>query len=251
VSKVSLEEPSAHESSDAAVAFGQHVGGLWHDLLGERLGGVYLIGSLAHGGYRSAYSDIDIALITQTPLAAADFDVVNRKILLSSAVLGPKVSLFWADATFSAGRFPPLDRIDYLDHRIALVEHRCVLPERPTIDEVRAYLSADPLQKWSEEVMRLSGLPALLAHDRKSYLRALLYPARFLYSWETGRVASNDGAVAYVDWCNLVGSEVHLLTRALRCRNGEDDISLLFPERWRLRELFRICTECVRAEQDR
>jgi len=250
VSKIRLEEPSAHESFGAAFAFAQHVGGLWHDLLGERLGGVYLIGSLAHGGYRAAYSDIDIALISQTPLGAADFDVVNCKISLSSAVLGSKVSLFWTDTTFSAGRFPPLDRIDYLDHRISILERRCVLPERPTLEEVRTYLRADPLQKWSEEVTRLSGLPALLARDRKSYLRALLYPARFLYSWETGRVASNDGAVAYVDRCNLVGSEVHLLTRALRCRNGEDDISLLFPERRRLHELLRICKESVRAARD-
>jgi hypothetical protein len=112
------------------------------------------------------------------------------------------------------------------------------------------YLSADPLRKWSAEVMRLIALPDLLAQDRKPYLRAILYPARFLYSWETGRVASNDEAVAYADRCNLAGAAVDLFTRALRCRNGEDDVSLLFPERRRLDDLFRICTECVRSARE-
>ena len=70
VSKVT--EPPAHESADAATAFARRVGGLWHDRLGKRLAGVYLIGSLAHGGYRAAYSDIDMALTSRTPLAAAD-----------------------------------------------------------------------------------------------------------------------------------------------------------------------------------
>jgi predicted nucleotidyltransferase len=250
VRKVNLAEPLAHESSDVATAFARRVGGLWHDQLGKRLAGVYLIGSLAHGGYRAAYSDIDMALISQTPLTAADFDVVNSKIALASAVLALKVSLFWTDATFSAGRFPTLDRIDYLDHRVVLLERCCLLPKRPTLREVRIYLSADPLRKWSAEVMRLTALPDLLAQDRKPYLRAILYPARFLYSWETGRVASNDEAVAYVDRCNLAGAAVDLLTRALRCRNGEDDVSLLFPERRRLDDLFRICTEYVRSARE-
>ena len=250
MSKVSLAEPSVRESLDAAVASARRVGGLWHDLLGEHLVGVYLIGSLAHGGYRAAYSDIDMALISQTPLTAADIDVVNSKIALTSAILGPKISLFWTDSTFSGGRFPPLDRIDYLDHRIVLLERRRLLPKRPTLNEVRTYLSAGPLRKWAEEVVRLSALPELLALDHKPYLRAVLYPARFLYSWETGRVASNDCAVAYVDRCNLVGSELNLLTSALRCRNGEGHISLLFPKRCRLHELLRICTEFVGATQE-
>jgi hypothetical protein len=66
--------------------------------------------------------------------------------------------------------------------------------------------------------MRLSALSKLLAHDRKPYLRAVLYPARFRYSWETGNVVSNDDAIAYVERCNLAGSDVDLITRALRCR---------------------------------
>jgi hypothetical protein len=132
-----------------------------------------------------------------------------------------------------------------------LIVAKSAVPARPTLDEVRTYLSTDALRKWSVEIMRLSALSKLLAHDCKPYLRAVLYPARFLYSWETGNVASNDNAIAYVDRCNLAGSDVDLITRALRCRNAVEDISHLFSERHRLHDLFRICTECVRATKGR
>jgi predicted nucleotidyltransferase len=248
VKKVGLALPSIGDSSPgAAVAFARHVAGLWDDLLGNRLAGVYLIGSLAHGGYHARYSDIDIALISRDAPEEGEFDLINRKAARYAPALARKASLFWANATFSAGRFPPLDRIDYLDHRVALVERRRVRPKRPTLLQVRSYLSGDPLRKWSAEVMRLSALPELRSRDRKPYLRALLYAARFLYSWETGRVASNDDAVTFVALRNLAGAEMNVLRRALRCRNAEEDIASLFSERHRLRDLLRTCAERVEA----
>jgi hypothetical protein len=191
-----------------------------------------------------------MALISQNPPAAADFDMVNGRSAVCSPILAAKVSLFWANATFSAGRFPPLDRVDYLDHRVVLLERQRVSPERPTLREIRTYLRAGPLQKWASDVARLSFLSDLTAPERKPYLRALLYPARLLFSWESGKVASNDDAVAYVTGRKLVGSEADLLERALRCRNAEEDISRLFSERRRLRDLVRICVDHVRAAED-
>jgi hypothetical protein len=77
----------------------------------------------------------------------------------------------------------------------------------------------------------------------------LLYPVRFLYSWESGKVASNDDAVAYVTGRKLVGFEADLLARALRCKNAEEDIWRLFLERRRLRDLLRICAGHVRTAE--
>jgi hypothetical protein len=54
----------------------------------------------------------------------------------------------------------------------------------------------------------------LAPDDHKRYLRTLLYPARLLYSWKTGNVASNDDTVAYIESRNLVGGEVDLIARA-------------------------------------
>jgi predicted nucleotidyltransferase len=213
--------------------------------LRQRLAGIYLIGSLAHGGYSARYSDIDMALVTEDPLAAGEIDLVNEKAALHSAAFAERLSLFWADENFSAGRFPPLDRIDYLDHGVPLLERRRAMPVRPVLPEVQSYLGAEPLQNWSRQAMRFSSLEELTAEDHKGYLRTLLYPARFLYSWETGKVASNDDAVAYVERRNLIGSDIDIVVRTLRCRNDGTDPALLFLERQKLRRLLSICNERV------
>jgi predicted nucleotidyltransferase len=56
---------------------------LWDDHLGERLSGVYFIGSLAHGGYSERFSDIDVALISKDLLSADDLDAIHRSAALA------------------------------------------------------------------------------------------------------------------------------------------------------------------------
>jgi hypothetical protein len=223
------------------IRFVREVATHWDRHLGERLLGVYLIGSLAHGGFSVRYSDIDVALIVQEALTAAELDFVRRRIAARSPELEPRLSLFWADETFAAGRFPQLDRIDYLDHRLPLLERRSSLPLRPTLRAVRDYLGGEPLRNWSLQAMRLSALKELAAEDHKAYLRALLYPARFLYSWETGKVASNDDAVAYVATRTPPNLNVALIKRALECRNAGRDPTLLFAERLQLLSFVDVC----------
>jgi predicted nucleotidyltransferase len=235
--------PSALGSIEGGViAFVQRVAKLWDHHLGERLAGVYLIGSLAHGGYSARYSDIDIALIVDDALSSGEIDAVNAKVAAYSAELAARYSLFWADAEFSAGRFPPLDRVDYLDHAVPLLERRHLEPERPSLTEIRAYLREAPLRHWSQQVIQLSALAVLGVADHKRYLRALLYPARFVFSWETGNIASNDTAVAYVGSRGLLGPDIDIVARALRCRNDGSDPGDLFSERLRLPRLLEICT---------
>ena len=122
------------------MAFVHRVAELWDHYLGERLAGVYLIGSLAHGGYSVRYSDIDIALIVDDALSSGEIDTVHANVAAYSTELAARYSLFWADAKFSVGRFPPLDRIDYLDHAVPLLERRHLEPERPSLAEIRGYL---------------------------------------------------------------------------------------------------------------
>ena len=61
-----------------------------------------------------------------------------------------KLSVFWADRYFSLGRFPPLDRVDYLDHAVALLERERVGAPRPTLAEIRDYLRGAPFAGWSD-----------------------------------------------------------------------------------------------------
>ena len=52
----------------AAEDFARGTAALWQARLGTRLLGVYLIGSLAHGGFNRRYSDIDMAIVAEDEL---------------------------------------------------------------------------------------------------------------------------------------------------------------------------------------
>src|SRR4051794_40196176 len=94
---------------------------LAEEAFGARLRGVYLIGSLAHGGFAPTVSDIDVALLLAAPLAQTDAEQVAAVASYCAAahpVSGRRLSLFWSTAEAFAdagvqvpGRFPALDRL--------------------------------------------------------------------------------------------------------------------------------------------
>jgi predicted nucleotidyltransferase len=110
----------------AALKFADALASLFRAQLGERLIGAYLIGSLAHGGFSRRYSDIDIALITEVALDAATLTALRGLAAECDATLSQKLSVFWSDRSFTLGRFPPLDRVDYLDRAVVLTEREYV-----------------------------------------------------------------------------------------------------------------------------
>jgi predicted nucleotidyltransferase len=215
----------------AAIDFASRLVRYWQDALGTELLGAYLIGSLSHGGFSRRYSDIDIALVTEAGLSPQTLDRVRSKAAALSADWGPKLSVFWTDRPFSLGRFPPLDRIDYLDHAVVLMERERVRPVRPTLEEIQRYLGGAPFANWTEPVGRFATAEILEPKDRKAYLRTLLYPGRFWYSWMTGRMGSNDDAVAFLRKTRPARLDVSLITGALHCRQADADPDSLFPAR--------------------
>jgi hypothetical protein len=215
----------------AAIDFARRLVPRWQEVLGTELVGAYVIGSAAHAGFNWRYSDLDIALVTAAGLSAQAHDRLRSEAVALSADWGAKVSVFWTDRHFSVGRFPPLDRIDYLDHAITLMERERVRPARPTLEEIHHYLRGAPFANWSERAGSFASAEALESKDRKAYLRTLLYPARFCYSWMTGLVGSNDDAVAFVNQRHTAGLDISLIERALQCRRTAADPDALFPYR--------------------
>jgi predicted nucleotidyltransferase len=222
------KKQSAHS---AAVDFATRVVPLWQEALGSDLLGAYLIGSLAHGGFSHRYSDVDVALVTEAGLPARTLDQMRGKAVTLSADWGPKLSVFWADRHFRLGRFPPLDRIDYLDHAVVLMERERVRPARPALSEIQRYLAGAPFANWAESVRRFATAETLAPNDGKAYLRTLLYPARFCYSWMTGRMGSNDEAVEFLHKKRLARLDLSLITCALQCRQADANPESLFPAR--------------------
>ena len=101
-----------------------------------------------HHGQGNLFSDIDLALITAMGCSGPVLDRLRTEATALSAGWGPKLSLFWTNRQFSCGRFPPLDRIDYLDHAVPLIERERVRPGRPTLEEIREYLRGPPFAGW-------------------------------------------------------------------------------------------------------
>jgi hypothetical protein len=215
----------------AAIDFARRLVRHWQEELGTDLLGAYLMGSLAHAGFSRRYSDIDIALVTMAGLTPLALDRLRSEAVALSADWGPKVSVFWTDRQFSLGRFPPLDRLDYLDHAVALVERECVRPARPTLEEIHHYLRGAPFASWAERARSFAAAEMLEPKDHKAYLRTLLYPGRFCYSWITGLMGSNNDAVAFLKESHAAGLDVSSLECALQCRQSAADPDTLFPAR--------------------
>jgi predicted nucleotidyltransferase len=236
-----MDQATDKSTQAAAVDFACLTVSIWQAALGSELLGAYLMGSLAHGGFSRRYSDIDIALVTEAGLSPQMLDRVRGEAAALSADWGPKLSVFWTDRYFSLGRFPPLDRIDYLDHAVVLMERECVRPVRPSLEEVRRYLSGAPFANWTDLVRRFAITEILQPKDRKAFLRTLLYPGRFCYSWMTGRMGSNDDAVAFLGKTSPARLDVNLIIRALQCRQADADPDNLFSERTMLSSQVDAC----------
>lgn len=224
---VDPDEVARTAASDLARRLVSH----WQAALGTDLLGAYLIGSIAHGGFSRRYSDIDLALVTEAGLRPQALESMQTEAVALSADWGPKLSVFWTDRQFRLGRFFPLDRIDYLDHAVELMERECVRPARPTLEEIQCYLRGEPFANWTKSARRFAASETLEPSDHKTYLKTLLYPGRFCYSWTTGRIGSNDAAVAFLSETSRTRLDVSLIHRALQCRKAAGDPDSLFPAR--------------------
>jgi hypothetical protein len=211
----------------AAVDFASRIVPFCQAEIGSELLGAYLIGSLAHGGFSRRYSDVDVAWSRRPD--PADLDRAKQQWRFGR--LGTQVSIFWTDRHSAS---ISLDRIDYLDHGVVLMEREHVQPARPALEEIQCYLAGAPLAGWTEQVRRFATAETLEPKDHKPFLRTLLYPGRFCFSWMTGRMGSNDDAVAFLGQERPARLDLNLITRALQCRQAGGDPDSLFPARMTL-----------------
>jgi hypothetical protein len=87
----------------------------------------------------------------------------------------------------------------------------------------------------------LNGRRQRPAKDRKAYLRSLLYPGRFCYSWTTGLMGSNGDAVAFLHENRIAGLDLGLIARALQLRQAGADPDPLFADRTQLPHQIEVC----------
>ena len=185
---------------------------------------MYVIGSLAHGGFSPAVSDVDVALLVDRCDASVPATVAAVVTAVRSE-LGPgladRLSIFSGDwGSFAtpppSARMGPIDRLDLIEHGLLVdgVDRRAADGIRPTRDELlaetAAYLARLPTGPRD--------LDELIAAGPRELTRTVLYPVRFLYTHATGRAGANQDAVAW--YREHGGPHAALAQAALAWRSG-------------------------------
>jgi hypothetical protein len=172
---------------------------------GERLVAAYALGSLAHGGFSPLVSDVDLGLVLADPLCPADPQTIQRvadALKARGSVLHERLSVFWGTPSTLGGqqvggRFPPLDRLDLIQHGRLLTgeDIRADLPQPSRADLLVAgaefaldFLAGDDAL---EQIRRPE---VLVARGIRRATKLVLFPVRFLYTAETGLVGDNHSA---------------------------------------------------------
>ena len=201
--------------------------------LGPRLLAAYALGSLAHGGFSPLVSDVDLGLVLADPPARSDPDriaAVADSVKAGGTPLHQRLSVFWATPGImrgeaAGGRFPPLDRLDLVENG-RLLAGTDVRPglgpaAAPSSDELLvagADFAVDFLGPGHEAEGLGSGTISvlgslapvggavlhelhhpeeLLGQGMRHTTKIVLFPVRFLYTAATGRVGTNEAAVAH------------------------------------------------------
>ena len=206
--------------------------------LGPALVEIYKIGSLAHGGFSAIYSDLDVGLLlgcAEPPAAIAEY-IAEAKARHPD--YGKKLSVFWGNPEYPWGRLPVIDRLDLLDHGEPLLHNHLPAFLRPDQEEIRGALLESLQKSWLPRLDDLSRLPGLEPKDRKPYIRAVLYPARFIYTWDCLAVDSNDRAVQYLHRVQPAGLDLRPIDLALACRQEKCSADDVFALRTNLESQF-------------
>jgi len=196
--------------------------------LGSSLLEAYKIGSLAHGGFSPIYSDLDVGLILSCSSPPVEMDRMIAEAKGLDDEYGKKISIFWGNPECDWGRLPALDRQDLLDHGVPLLNNRKPDFRRPTKNQIREQLSQTIEGSWKPKIDELSQLRELEPKERKPYIRAILYPARLIYSWDNLVVDSNDRAVEYIYNVKPPGLDLLPIEKALACRRGKSSAEEVF-----------------------
>ena len=207
--------------TDQGEAVLAHALAAYRAALGPRLIAAYALGSLAHGGFSPLVSDVDLGLILADPFRMKDritVRTVGNAVRAGGSVLHERLSVFWGTPSTlqgrsSRGRFPPLDRLDLLEHGrlLAGTEARHGLA-RPGQDELLVagaefalgYLGGAPglperLRGWpmrgggrgEDPVAEIRTPSLLVSRGPRRVTKVVLFPVRFLFTAATGRVGTN------------------------------------------------------------
>jgi hypothetical protein len=174
--------------------------------LGDGFVSAYAVGSLGHGGFSAAVSDVDLALLTADGVVV-DAEAIGRDVreTLPGSDLAERLSIFHAPwSGFAAppegSRFPAIDRRDLMQSGVLVWgedlrrEHGSEPPAEEVLDHaISAALARSTPEALRAELDRLA--PEMI--DPRTTHKLVLWPVRLLHTIDTAKAAGNDEAVAY------------------------------------------------------
>lgn len=190
---------------------------------------VFIMGSLARGGFSEISSDIDLGIILNDSLD--DAKVKINHILSTAHKNYPSVknniSIFWGsidsiNGVVDAGRYPPFDRLDLIDHGVLLsgkdVRGTLVRPTKKELEIASTLFSLDYLGN-QERIEEFHNCERIAEKGVVYVTKTILFPARFIYLERTGEIAGNDVSCQYyLD--NFKGADVDLIDRGYFWRHN-------------------------------
>lgn len=197
-------------------------------VLGSEIAAIFVLGSLAHGGFAPLVSDVDVAIILETTAPGTAEQMARVQTLVvakGSNPLSERLSVFWADwHTVRTGegapsRLGPVDRLDLLDSGRLLLGSDLREPSvRPSHEELVVMSADHMLNKFTDAYLeRLRDTRALLAGGPRAVTKAILFPVRFMYTLGTGRIGLNEDSARWYAAEGLPGGALAL--KALEWRN--------------------------------
>lgn len=174
-------------------------------LFGSNLSGVFLLGSLAHGGFAPESSDIDVALVLHEVGAATRGEVAGLRDWVAStfdAPLANRVSIFWTDtAHLESGtgqhmRLGAVDRADLLRFGVCVRGADLSRGRQPTRDELVIDGAAFAADRFTHEYVEKPA-EQLLTDGPRNATKYVLFPVRLLYTLHTGKIGLNEASVQW------------------------------------------------------
>ncbi len=238
--------PGASAGTHAGEAVLARAVSAYRAALSSRLIAGYALGSLAHGGFSPLVSDVDLGLILQDPLRATDRMTIRnvaRSVRTGGSALDERLSVFWGTPSTlrgqrRGGRFPPLDRLDLLDHGRLLTGQDArsdvARPGRAELLVAGAEFALghlggarklpDRLRDWTrlwaqdDTVLNEIRTPSrLVSRGPRRLTKIVLFPVRFLFTAQTGQVSTNTVAANHY-LANAHAPAITLVTAALAWR---------------------------------
>jgi hypothetical protein len=174
--------------------------------LGDQLLSAYAIGSLAHGGFAPAVSDVDLALLTgEVDGGMAEVIEEIQDEVAGTRELGARLSIFHAPWTEfgdppEGARFGPIDRFDLVRYGILVggADLRGTYATLPGGGEIRLHAVESALRRVTPEQLdadlaRLAAGGVGVADATK----AVLWPIRLQHVCDIGQATGNADAVAH------------------------------------------------------